>query len=79
MPQPPVKAVGGGTGHLYFAGEQTSPGFFGYMEGALQSGGRAARDILHRVAVPCPTRLARGSDYRGGGGASGGGGATGTW
>ncbi|MEV1146778.1 NAD(P)/FAD-dependent oxidoreductase, partial [Micromonospora sp. NPDC049799] len=53
-------------GHLYFAGEQTSPGFFGYMEGALQSGGRAARDIVRRVAVPCPTRLARGSDYRGG-------------
>lgn len=31
---------------LYFAGEQCSPGFFGYMEGALQSGARAAREIL---------------------------------
>jgi monoamine oxidase len=35
---------------LYFAGEQTSPGFFGYMEGALQSGARAARDIVRRSA-----------------------------
>lgn len=38
---------------LYFAGEQTSPGFFGYMEGALQSGARAARDILKSEAAPC--------------------------
>jgi monoamine oxidase len=38
---------------LYFAGEQTSPGFFGYMEGALQSGARAARDIVRRGAVAC--------------------------
>ncbi|MFS0701436.1 flavin monoamine oxidase family protein [Cellulomonas sp. 179-A 4D5 NHS] len=48
-------------GALYFAGEQTSSGFFGYMEGALQSGARAARDIVQRVVVACPrgTRLAR--------------------
>lgn len=38
---------------LYFAGEQTSPGFFGYMEGALQSGARAARDIVKSEAGPC--------------------------
>ncbi|HEX6456720.1 MAG TPA: FAD-dependent oxidoreductase [Solirubrobacterales bacterium] len=38
---------------LYFAGEQASPGFFGYMEGALQAGARAARDIVRAVAVPC--------------------------
>lgn len=37
---------------LYFAGEQTSPGFFGYMEGALQSGARAARDIVRIWARP---------------------------
>jgi monoamine oxidase len=37
---------------LFFAGEQTSPGFFGYMEGALQSGARAARDIVLCVARP---------------------------
>jgi monoamine oxidase len=34
---------------LYFAGEHTSPGFFGYMEGALQSGWRAAGQILDRL------------------------------
>lgn len=34
---------------LFFAGEQASPGFFGYMEGALQSGIRAAQ----QVAVAC--------------------------
>ena len=28
-------------------------GFFGYMEGALQSGTRAARDIIVREARPC--------------------------
>jgi monoamine oxidase len=35
---------------VYFAGEQASPGFYGYMEGALQSGGRAARDVVKREA-----------------------------
>jgi len=32
-------------GRLYFAGEHTSP-FIGYMEGALESGVRAAREVL---------------------------------
>ncbi|MGH3992989.1 MAG: FAD-dependent oxidoreductase, partial [Pseudonocardiaceae bacterium] len=36
---------------MYFAGEQSFVGFFGYMEGALQSGARAARDI---IATICP-------------------------
>lgn len=66
--------------YLYFAGEQTSPGFFGYMEGALQSGARAARDILQRVVVPCPpaTRLAAaGSRAAGSGGDAAGGAAAG--
>jgi monoamine oxidase len=64
-------------GFVYLAGEQTSHGFFGYMEGALQSGARAARDMLQHVAVPCPGALvAAGSGYRGGGGSSGGGGST---
>jgi monoamine oxidase len=31
---------------LYFAGEHTCLPFFGYMEGALQSGARAANAIL---------------------------------
>ena len=38
---------------IWFAGEQTSTGFFGYMEGALQSGARAALDIVRRWASPC--------------------------
>ena len=58
---------------LFFAGEQTSPGFFGYMEGALQTGARAARDIIKSVAIRC--RYAS-SGYKGGGGTSGGGGSS---
>jgi monoamine oxidase/subtilisin family serine protease/peptidoglycan hydrolase-like protein with peptidoglycan-binding domain len=33
-------------GRLFFAGEQASPGFFGYMEGALEAGVYAAERIL---------------------------------
>ena len=33
-------------GRLYFAGEHTCPAYVGYMEGALQSGVRAASAIL---------------------------------
>jgi monoamine oxidase len=39
---------------LHFAGEQSCLGFFGYMEGALQSGARAARTVL---GVVCPQVL----------------------
>jgi monoamine oxidase len=42
---------------IWFAGEQTSSGFFGYMEGALQSGARAARDIVSFWAGPCDESL----------------------
>jgi monoamine oxidase len=31
--------------HLRFAGEHVSPGFMGYMEGALETGAHAARAI----------------------------------
>jgi hypothetical protein len=41
-------------GRIFFAGEQVSPGFFGYMEGALQSGLQAAG----RVAVTACRRKA---------------------
>ena len=34
---------------LFFAGEHTCPAFYGYMEGALQSGKLAAARILQRV------------------------------
>jgi monoamine oxidase len=44
---------------LYFAGEQASMGFFGYMEGALQSGARAASRIIERLCPGAlPTRVA---------------------
>jgi monoamine oxidase len=44
---------------LFFAGEQASMGFFGYMEGALQSGARAASRVVERL---CPGALpSRGS------------------
>jgi monoamine oxidase len=49
---------------LYFAGEQASPGFFGYMEGALQAGARAAREIILEAIVECPGRRDRGTIRR---------------
>lgn len=39
---------------MLFAGEQAYVPFFGYMEGALRSGARAARDI---IAAVCPDAL----------------------
>jgi monoamine oxidase len=33
-------------GRLFFAGEHTDMGFFGYMEGALRSGERAAKNLI---------------------------------
>jgi monoamine oxidase len=41
-------------GRLYLAGEQTWVPFFGYMEGALQSGARAAREIIR---LECPEAM----------------------
>jgi monoamine oxidase len=40
-------------GRLYFAGEQASPGFFGYMEGALTSGMLAACRIVAAARLTC--------------------------
>ena len=36
-------------GRLFFAGEHTAMDFFGYMEGALRSGDRAANAVIARV------------------------------
>ncbi|MFL6588676.1 MAG: flavin monoamine oxidase family protein [Chthoniobacterales bacterium] len=36
-------------GNLFFAGEHTSVGFNGYMEGAAESGERAAKEVLAKV------------------------------
>lgn len=41
-------------GRMYLAGEQTWMPFFGYMEGALQSGARAAREIIR---LECPEAM----------------------
>jgi monoamine oxidase len=38
-------------GRLYFAGEHASAPFFGFMEGALQSGLLAALRVLERAGV----------------------------
>ena len=40
-----------GIGRLHFAGEHSSYGFMGYMEGALESGSAAARRIAQRDGV----------------------------
>ena len=40
-----------GIGRLHFAGEHSSYGFMGYMEGALESGAAAARRIAERDGV----------------------------
>lgn len=42
---------------LFFAGEQASPGFFGYMEGALLSGVTAARAVVQAL---CPGAVPQG-------------------
>ncbi|MCC6284142.1 MAG: FAD-dependent oxidoreductase [Phycisphaerales bacterium] len=42
-------ALEAGLGAIQFAGEHCSPGFVGYMEGALESGVRAARSALRRA------------------------------
>jgi monoamine oxidase len=36
-----------GAGRLVFAGEHTSPRWQGYMNGAVESGIRAARELIH--------------------------------
>jgi len=38
-------------GNLFFAGEHTSEDFNGYMEGAAESGERAAKEVLAKVGV----------------------------
>lgn len=43
-----------GLGRLHFAGEHASPGFFGYMEGALESGARLALRIARADGFAAP-------------------------
>jgi monoamine oxidase len=35
-------------GRIHFAGSETAQEYFGYMEGAIESGERAAREVLAR-------------------------------
>ena len=41
---------------VHFAGEHTSLGSQGYLDGAIESGGRAARDVLTQLALTKPAR-----------------------
>ena len=43
-----------GLSRLHFAGEHASPGFFGYMEGALESGARLARRLAEADGLAEP-------------------------
>jgi monoamine oxidase len=47
----PVLQKSFGGGRLFLAGEHTQTDFFGFMEGALQSGRRVAKDVISKV---CP-------------------------
>ena len=42
-------AVATPAGNLFFAGEHTSAEFNGYMEGAAESGERAAKEVLAKI------------------------------
>ena len=48
-------------GLLYFAGEHTQMDFFGYMEGALRSGVRAAEDLIRKECNKRQEMVARAS------------------
>ena len=39
-------------GRVFFAGEHTAIRWQGYMNGALESGARAAAELLHAAAAP---------------------------
>ncbi|XP_071478560.1 amine oxidase [flavin-containing] B-like [Diadema antillarum] len=43
------KALREPIGRLYFAGTETATKWSGYMDGAVQAGERAAREILHNM------------------------------
>lgn len=45
-------------GKLHFCGEHTSPEFQGWMEGAAETGGRVAVEILNDLGLPLPPGLA---------------------
>jgi monoamine oxidase len=50
--------VGERVGHLHFCGEHTSATFQGYIEGAAESGERAAQELLSDLRLAAPPRRA---------------------
>lgn len=46
-------------GKAHFCGEHTSPEFQGWMEGAAETGGRVAAEILGALGLPLPAELAK--------------------
>ena len=51
--------VGPHDGHVHFAGEHTSTYSQGFLNGGVESGNRAAIEILRRLDLPVPRRIAR--------------------
>jgi monoamine oxidase len=51
--------VGRHHGRVHFAGEQTSTYSQGYLNGGVESGDRAAIEIMRAAGVPVPKRLSR--------------------
>jgi hypothetical protein len=43
---------------VHFCGEHTSPEFQGWMEGAAETGGRVAKEILDDYRIALPAELA---------------------
>ncbi|MEV7098999.1 flavin monoamine oxidase family protein [Amycolatopsis sp. NPDC051045] len=54
----PGSALRAGVGRIHWAGTETSPRWYGYIEGAVQSGERTADAIIrtHRPRPPAPVR-----------------------
>jgi monoamine oxidase len=51
--------VGPADGTVHFAGEHTSTYSQGFLNGGVESGNRAAIEIMHRLGLPVPRRIAR--------------------
>lgn len=51
--------IGQAEGRLHFAGEHTSVFSQGYLNGGVESGGRAAAELLDELGLPHPEGLAR--------------------
>jgi hypothetical protein len=52
------------SGRIHWAGTETATIWNGYMDGAIQSGQRAAREVLDRLPAGKPKRRGPGSAQR---------------